>query len=208
MSLIITDTKNKRRRGWALTINKSADCYNNLDEILNSNIGTKDFFAYINHDRDCNLETGEAVEEHYHLLLILENAKTFTAVQRIFRGAHIEPTFSKEAYANYLLHNGHPEKVQYSTDEVKSNNRELYLSFINQKIYETFDENKLPYYMFVEECDTFLKLCLRFGASQLPVGIISKVKQLNADYLNLYDEEQEVINSQLEDNYLPKSEDF
>lgn len=195
----------QRARIYAITINKGAECYNNIDERLNKIIGKEDKFAYIEHNKDSEIdeETGETKpkKDHLHLLLNFKNARGFNAILKAFEGAHIEVGYNESSWANYLLHNGKPEKYHYQSEEVITNNRPWYNSLLTSKALETFIEDKLPYYIFVEGFDTYLKLCLRFGAKQLPYGIDYKMNALKRDYAVLTKEKQEEINEQLIELY-------
>ena len=84
---------NKRTRSYFLTINKGAECFDNLADLVAKTIGTSDYFAYILHDKDVK-ETGEIVNPHYHLLLVFKNPRSFEAIQRIFKGANIQETLN------------------------------------------------------------------------------------------------------------------
>lgn len=195
----------QRARIYAITINKEAECYNNIDERLNKIVGKEDKYAYIEHnkDREIDEETGETHQkrEHLHLLLNFKNARGFNAILKAFEGAHIEVGYNESSWANYLLHNGKIEKHQYQSEEVITNNRPWYNSLLTSKALETFIEDKLPYYIFVEGFDTYLKLCLRFGAKQLPYGIDYKMNALKRDYVVLTKEKQEEINEELIELY-------
>lgn len=194
-----------RARIWALTINENAECYKAIKECLGTIIGAGDKWAYIVHNKDVeiNVETGEETpkKEHIHLLLTFKNARSFSSIQKTFEGAHIETAIGESAYANYLLHNGKPMKYHYDADSVQSNNRPWYLSLLTARAKETFIEDKLPYYVLVDGMDSYLKLCMRFGAKQLPYGIDFKMKAIKIDFENLTPEEKGAVTKQLIDEY-------
>ena len=48
---------NKRVRSYFLTINKGAECFANLDDLIAKAVGTNDYFAYIKHDKDTKERT-------------------------------------------------------------------------------------------------------------------------------------------------------
>lgn len=194
-----------RARIWALTINENANCYKAIKECLGTIIGAGDKWAYIVHNKDVeiNVDTGEETpkKEHIHLLLAFKNARSFSSIQKTFDGAHIETAIGESAYANYLLHNGKPNKYHYDTDHVESNNRPWFLSLLTARAKETFIEDKLPYYVLVDGMDSYLKLCMRFGAKQLPYSIDFKMKTIRGDFEKLTQEEQEQLTNRLIDEY-------
>lgn len=194
-----------RARIWALTINESANCYKAINDCLGTIIGNGDKWAYIKHDKDVEIDvdTGEEKpkKEHIHLLLAFKNARSFSSIQKAFNGAHIETAIGESAYANYLLHNGKPNKYHYEAEQVQSNNRPWFLSLLTARAKETFIEDKLPYYILVEGMDSYLKMCMRFGAKQLPHTIDFKMKTIKLDFENLTPEERTKVTKQLIDDY-------
>lgn len=191
---------NKRVRSYFLTINRNAKCFDNLADLVEKAIGPRDYFAYILHDKDTK-ETGEVVEPHYHLLLVFKNARSFETIQRLFVGAHIEETLNIVSAVNYLIHNGKPDKYAYDKSAIVTNSKNWLKTKFQVVKREEFIEDKLPYYILVEECNTFLRLCTRFGASQLPSSIISKVSAINADFETETLEDREKIKQGLVEMY-------
>ena len=191
---------NKRVRSYFLTINKNAECFENLEDKLAKTIGTNDYFAYILHDKDTK-ETGEVVEPHYHLLLVFKNARSFETIQRIFIGAHIEETLNIVSAVNYLIHNGKPKKYNYEKSAIVTNSKNWLESKFQVVKREQFIEDKLPYYILVDGYDNYLRLCRRFGASQLPSTIISKVGAINASFETETLEDREKIKQGLVEMY-------
>ena len=195
----------ERARVWALTINISADCYKNLDDCLGTIIGTNDKYAYIKHDKDINIkeETGEELPkaEHIHLLLAFKNARSFTSIKKTFIGAHVEIALGESAYANYLLHNGKPQKYHYNAEEVITNDRAWYNALLSIKAKETFVEDKILYYVLVEKCNSYIKLCKRFGASQLPYSISQKLNIIKEEFLQLNEKEQNQLLTDLQEEW-------
>lgn len=183
---------NKRVRSYFITINKKAECFDNLADLVDKAIGPNDYFAYILHDKDIK-ETGEAVEPHYHLLLVFKNARSFEAIQRSFVGAHIEETLNIVSAVNYLIHNGKPTKYNYDKSAIVTNSKNWLKSKFQVVKREEFIEDKLPFYILVEGYDTYLRLCRRFGASQLPSTIISKVNAINCSFETETQENREKI---------------
>ena len=80
-------------------------------------------YAWILHDKDIILETGELKEAHYHYYLEFPNARSINSVASELG---IEPNFievvrDKKGILNYLTHAKNPEKHQYDISEVHSN---------------------------------------------------------------------------------------
>ena len=197
--------KNKRVRSYFLTINKNAECFENLADLVAKRIGVNDYFAYILHDKDAK-ETGEIVEPHYHLLIVFKNARSFESIQRTFIGAHIEETLNIVSAVNYLVHNGKPNKYAYDKSAIVTNSQNWLKSKFQVVKREEFIEDKLPFYILCEGCDTFFRLCLRFGASQLPTSVIAKVKQIEIDYAAEQPEMQSKYLEDLEAMYGPEKD--
>ena len=183
---------NKRVRSYFLTINKNAECFKNLADLVAKATGPNDNFAYILHDKDTK-ETGEIVEPHYHLLLVFKNARSFEAIQRTFVGSHIEETLNIVSAVNYLIHNGKPNKYNYEKSAIVTNSKNWLNSKFQVVKREEFIEDKLPYYILVEGYDTYLRLCRRFGASQLPSTTISKINAINCSFETETTENKEKI---------------
>ena len=192
--------RNKRVRSYFLTVNKNAECFDNLANLVAKATGTNDYFAYILHDKDTK-ETGEIVDPHYHLLLVFKNARSFEAIQRSFVGAHIEETLNIVSAVNYLIHNGKPTKYNYEKSAIVTNSKNWLNSKFQVVKREEFIEDKLPYYILVEGYDTYLRLCRRFGASQLPSPIINKVNAINCSFETETEENREKIKQGLIELY-------
>lgn len=196
-----TNQDGRRTRIWALTINEEAECFKNLETQLISICGKKDKWAYILHDKDYNEETGEVKKSHYHALLEFENARGFNSIRKTFEGAHIEKALGASAYGNYLLHNGKPDKYHYSQEEVKTNDKVWYKGLLIVNSYETYDEDRLPYYILIEGVNNYLKACLRFGAKQLPYGVALKIGEIIKGFNSLLPEDQESTLNQIKRLY-------
>lgn len=197
---------NKRTRSYFLTINKGAECFDNLADLVTKTIGVNDNFAYILHDKDTK-DTGEIVEPHYHLLLVFKNPRSFEAIQRVFTGAHIEETLNIVSAVNYLIHNGKPNKYSYEKSAIVTNSRSWLESKFQVVKREEFIEDKLPFYVLCEGCDSFLRQTRRFGASQLPTSVITKTNAIIASFGAETPENKSKILERLEELYGPKYED-
>ena len=197
---------NKRVRSYFLTINKGAECFANLADLIAKAVGTNDYFAYIKHDKDTK-ETGEPVAPHYHLLLVFKNARSFETIQRVFKGARIEETLNIVSAVNYLVHNGKPNKYAYDKSAILTNS----MSWVDSKFQvvkrEEFIEDKLPFYVLCENCDSFLRQAMRFGASQLPTSVITKTNAIIASFQAETPENRTKILEGLEELYGTKDED-
>ena len=197
---------NKRTRSYFLTINKGAECFDNLADLVAKTIGVNDNFAYILHDKDTK-DTGEIVEPHYHLLLVFKNPRSFEAIQRVFKGAHIEETLNIVSAVNYLIHNGKPNKYSYEKSAIVANSKSWLESKFQVVKREEFIEDKLPFYVLCEGCDSFLRQARRFGASQLPTSVITKTNAIIASFQAETPENRTKILEGLEELYGTKYED-
>ena len=198
--------RNKRVRSYFLTINKNAECFDNLADLVAKATGPNDYFAYILHDKDTK-ETGEIVEPHYHLLIVFKNARSFEAIQRLFVGAHIEETLNIVSAVNYLVHNGKPNKYAYDKSAIVTNSTNWLNSKFQVVKREEFIEDKLPFYVLCENCDSFLRQARRFGASQLPTSVITKTNAIIASFQAETPENRTKILEGLEELYGTKDED-
>lgn len=155
-----------KNRDYFITINKGAECYNELKEIIETT--NYKLYAMIKHDKDILLDmaTGETTPkvEHYHIMIELKNPISFNSIQNKFKGAHIEvPKYKKSTY-QYLLHNSpnSKEKYQYDFTEIISNNLELVKDAIENEDFEIFKENQWLRYM-AEGTITSYQFVKRFG---------------------------------------------
>jgi hypothetical protein len=180
-----------RFRNFNITINPGADCFEDFQDSLLSLIGVDDFYAWICHDKD------KCDNVHYHLVLSFKNPKDFTKIQKCFMGAHIAECYSLSASCRYLIHNDNDNKYQYSLDEVHSSNIDIYTQIANGLEYEKFIDDKLPYYMFIDGDNTYLKLCIRFGTKQCSPWLIQKVRALQFDFQSLCDDDRIAFKNQL-----------
>ena len=197
---------NKRVRSYFLTINKNAECFDNLADLVTKAIGVNDNFAYILHNKDTK-DTGEIVNPHYHLLLVFKNPRSFEAIQRWFKGANIEETLNIVSAVNYLIHNGKPNKYAYDKSAIVTNSKSWLESKFQVVKREEFIEDKLPFYVLCEQCDSFLRQARRFGASQLPTSVITKTNAIIASFQAETPENRNKILEGLEELYGTKYED-
>lgn len=125
-----------RTRNWFLTINKNAQCYNDIDKIIKTQ--TALFYAYIYHNKDTKKGT------HIHVVLKYVNARSFNTIMNTFYGAHIEPV-KKEVSApiQYLIHKNDKQKEQYSINEIITNERDTLESYMEATIETDFNNQTL-----------------------------------------------------------------
>lgn len=149
-------------RDWFITINQEAECYKEALEILQNLENTKQW-AFIIHDKDIQ-ENGTQKATHKHIMLETENPLSFNAMQKRFKGAHIEiPKYKKSAY-QYLLHNSpnSKEKYQYDFKEIITKNETLLKFDLESEDFELFKENLFLRYI-AEGTRTAYQFTKRFG---------------------------------------------
>lgn len=74
------------------------------------------------HDKDKNADNTPK-KPHYHVMLMCEGKKSQEQIKEIFEqfgGVGCEIVNSARSYARYLCHLDNPDKVRYSTSEVKA----------------------------------------------------------------------------------------
>ena len=98
-----------------------------IEKFVNSMSGTALVYM-INHDKDKNLETGELIDNHTHMLIEYQTPRKISTVANLFEveSNFIEICKSKKASIRYLTHLDDREKYQYSSDEVVHNNTVSY----------------------------------------------------------------------------------
>lgn len=138
-----------RYRNYFITIHKSADCFNNVYDIIDS-MNYK-IYACILHDKDINLDNGDIIPPHYHIVLELHNGITFNSCREHFKGAHIKLIDSNiNVCYQYLLHNSiHSlEKYNYDIDQIVSNDIEsVKLAITNECGLRVFRESDFLRYI-------------------------------------------------------------
>lgn len=100
---------------------------------------------YICHDKDVD-EEGELKKKHYHFIVKLKNAKTISALSKetLVGENMIEPIKkSFDGSLRYLIHYGRDDKYQYSADDVKSMDDELYRRFLKAVNNDMSEEEKV-----------------------------------------------------------------
>ena len=159
--------KKERARTFNLVINKNADCYNNIAEIV-ANLNNIDLYAYILHDKDTD-EAGNIKEAHYHLYLKFINARTCESIMKQFKGAHVEIPINETQSIKYLLHatkNAAAQgKHKYAMDELLCNNYSKIEQILKEDDYPIFVEEEIPTYIAKGIVFPFTFLCY-FGKKQ------------------------------------------
>lgn len=91
-------------------------------------------YAGILHDKDVD-ETGEIKKEHYHFVVLFNNAKdSKTLANEIGVEEHrIQFINSKKYSIRYLIHFDQPEKYQYKFEDIETNIEDLKRYFNNEK---------------------------------------------------------------------------
>lgn len=162
---------NSRSRNWFLCVHKGAECFDNLASICERLSNCT--YAYILHDEEHNflneVEIG-GKPQHYHVLLVFDNARTFSSISKTFSGAHCEVSHVLADCAVYLLHNTPSAikagKKQYDVSEIVTNNREALNSWLGDKSlkFEPFNENRILEYIVLDDCRSVSEFFMRFGS--------------------------------------------
>lgn len=101
-----------RTRSWSIIL------YEDPSVVFSSLLSISQHHAYIFHDKD-------DVAPHYHMLVLLPNAKTQSAVMSYFAGCQnvlFEPIRDRYQAFRYLTHKDNPEKYQYPDELVQKDN--------------------------------------------------------------------------------------
>lgn len=159
-------TNSPKYRDFFITINKGAECYDNIIDIIKE-LNYK-LYALITHDKDLIvLEDGttKPKQEHKHLMIELKNPVSFNKMQDRFKHAHIEiPKYKKSAY-QYLIHNSpnsKGEKYQYSLTEIITNDYKQVEYIIKTEESELFKQNQFLIYI-AEGTTSQYRFVKRFG---------------------------------------------
>ena len=147
-----------RAKQWFITINKGANCFNDIEAIVLQQ--TNCTYYLILHDRD-NIK-----QEHYHLVILYQNARSYESIKNKFDGAHIEQADYPVKAIRYLIHKDNPEKEPYILDEIKTNDvREHLEEILQEQMVEPFDPNKITFYFYQDNLRSFLDFYGRFGVN-------------------------------------------
>ena len=168
--------KKIRSRNWFLTINENCSCFGNLVNIVK---GEKtSHYALIKHYKEDNL--------HYHLCIEFENAKTFSAVQSIFEGAHIELMKYKNVSYQYLIHKNESDKEPYDISEVITDNIDYYTLMVDSDQFEHLNTENIMSDI-SSGYDSIMKFIQKYGLNQVNMyhNLITKLINENRENLKL-----------------------
>lgn len=116
--------KEKQCAYWFLTINPSAECYNDIENIikqLNDDYPRLEYSYIYHHHKE---KDDSDNENHIHLVIYFKGSvKRFTTMCNIFTGAHCEMSNKQRYYRciQYLIHKNDINKYQYDRSEILSN---------------------------------------------------------------------------------------
>lgn len=162
----------ERYRKWFITINEGALCYNDIKDIL---LDLKCDYAYIYHNSDDNVKNN-----HIHLVLEFENARTFKQVQNLFDGSHIEVIKYFCKCIQYLIHENDNDKRHFDISSIITSYND---------INEFFDSVDYPKFTFEDFKDRVANATLKnivdacdiYGVKQ-----VCKYRCLINDLLDFY----------------------
>lgn len=88
-------------------------------------------YAYINHNKDIEKDTGEIKKEHTHIIIYFDNARYKNSIAKELE---ITDNYIQKcdfiAYTKYLIHKNNKDKYQYSIGEIKTNMEEKIINAI------------------------------------------------------------------------------
>lgn len=124
---------NVRSRNWSLVL------YENPIDVFGSLLAYSSHYVYILHDVDES-------SPHFHLLLILPNAKTFSAIRSFFTGSQNvlgDPIHDRKQAYRYLFHLDDPDKHHYSSSCAFSDNISWWDSLDSDTVYSSSGDRTL-----------------------------------------------------------------
>lgn len=166
--------KKIRSRNWFLTINPNAECYKKIKDIISSY--KYNHFAMIYHEKDEENEN----DQHIHIVLELQNPRSFEAIQSKFIGAHIEQVkFKFQAY-KYLIHLENDNKRKYHVDDIITDNIDYYKECIKSDEYEKL-ETQTIFNDIYNGINTITEFVRKYGLYQVSrfTGILSTMIREN-----------------------------
>lgn len=110
--------ENDRKYNWACILYKESAKPQFENDISNWHI--KAFLSPL-HDGDFKDDGVTPKKEHWHLMVMFDNGKSYDTVKEKFvsiGGVGCEALDSKKAYARYLCHLDNPDKKQYNIENV------------------------------------------------------------------------------------------
>lgn len=130
----------EKQRHWFIEINASAECFDTIKTKVESIEKAK--YGLIYHDKDIDADN-KPKTPHYHLMISYENARTFTAIQKHFKGAHIEQAVNVAKCVQYLLHLNDKDKHQYEPTEIITNNADWIKANLDKKAYPVLNQEEV-----------------------------------------------------------------
>ena len=170
------EDKKIRSRNWFLTINENCSCFGNLVNIVKAE--KTNHYALIKHYKEDNL--------HYHLCIEFENAKTFSAVQSVFEGAHIELMKYKNVSYQYLIHKNESDKQPYDINEVICDNLDYYTLMVDSDQFEHLNTENIISDI-SSGYDSIMKFIQKYGLKQVNMyhNLITKLIAENRENMRL-----------------------
>lgn len=85
--------------------------------------GSDIHWAYIIHDKDVNLDTGELIKPHLHFVIFYPTPRKSTTLSNYFNIPEhmLCQIYNKKGILEYLTHQNETSKVHYNTDEIVAN---------------------------------------------------------------------------------------
>lgn len=131
--LFFMKANNIRSRNWSLVL------YEDPSVVLGSLLSYSSHYCYVFHNVDESTP-------HYHLLLILPNAKTFTALRSYHVGSQNilgEPIHDRKQAFRYLFHLDDPGKHQYPYSAAMGDNLAWWQSLDSDTVYSSSGDRTL-----------------------------------------------------------------
>lgn len=186
-----------RSRNWFLTINECSSCWGKVKDLVLAE--KTNHYAIVEHYKSEN--------QHVHVCIEYKNAKTFTSVQSIFEGAHIELMKHKNMCYQYLIHKNDSDKEPYSIDDVITDNRDYLELMLNTDEYEQLNTESIISDI-SNGFDSFLQFVQKYGLRQVNMyhNLINKLitekrenirldfDKLNQEKSKLYDKIEDLTN--------------
>lgn len=116
---------NIRSRNWCIITYEYPDIC--LEYLLKS----CRYYAYIRHDLDLKDDGVTFKEPHYHVIVCLRNARTFSSMSKCSQGLQnifVEPCNNLASSFAYLTHKNDPDKFPYRPELIESNNLSWFYS--------------------------------------------------------------------------------
>lgn len=102
-----------------------------------------DWYAYIYHKAEPNSPDPRDSHDHFHILYFSRSPLGTESILRRFRGVvpdnFVEFTISGPGFARYLTHQNRPEKIQYSHEDVVSNDLDRYYQLVRNSRPDSLD---------------------------------------------------------------------